>query len=32
VKPLTWALAGLSLVFAGYLFWATVWQKKLKGE
>lgn len=32
VKPLTWALAGLSLLFAGYLFWATVWQKKLKGE
>lgn len=32
VKPLTWALAGLSLLFAGYLFWATVWQRKLKGE
>jgi hypothetical protein len=32
LKPLTWALAVLSLLFAGYLFWATVWQKKLKGE
>lgn len=32
VKPLTWALAGLSLLFAGYLFWATVWQRKLKAQ
>lgn len=32
MKPLTWALATLSLLFAGYLFWATVWQQKLKGE
>lgn len=30
VKPLTWAMAGLSLLFVGYLFWETMWQKKLK--
>jgi hypothetical protein len=32
VKPLTWAMAGLSLLFVVYLFWETVWQKKLKTE
>jgi hypothetical protein len=30
VKPLTWVIAGLSLLFVAYLFWETVWRKQLK--
>lgn len=32
VKELMWAIAALSVAFVGYLFWETVWRKRLKEE